>query len=240
LTFEGHNESPLWTRDSQRVVFNSDREGDEGLFWQRVDGGSAERLAKAEQGIRPQPVSWSPDGKVLILTNRTGTSQGISMLSLGADQKPKLVLKAPANNASLSPDGRWLAYHSNESGMNEVYVQPFPPAGEKHQITTTGGQSPLWSPDGKELFFLRGSSAERQIMAVDIQTQRGFVFGKIASLPIERIMNPGPRSYDITPDGKYFVVIVPKSQATPDKAPAEQINVTLNWFEELKQRVAVK
>jgi serine/threonine-protein kinase len=240
LTFEGHNESPLWTRDSQRVVFNSDREGDEGLFWQRADGGSAERLAKAEQGIRPQPASWSPDGKVLILSTRTGTGQGISMLSLGADQKPTLVLKAPANNASLSPDGRWLAYHSNESGRNEVYVQPFPPAGEKHQITTTGGTNPLWSPDGKELFFLRGGSAERQITAVDVQTQRGFAFGKITPLPIIGIIAPGPRPYDITPDGKYFVVIVPKSQAALDKAPAEQINVTLNWFEELKQRVAVK
>ncbi len=239
LTFEGHNESPLWTRDSQRVVFNSDREGDWGLFWQRVDGGSAERLAKAEQGLRPQPESWSPDGKVLILTNGTGTSQGISMLSLGADQKPKLVLKAPANNASLSPDGRWLAYHSNESGRNEVYVQPFPPTGEKHQITTTGGNNPLWSPDGKELFFLSPGTA-RQIMAVEIQSQRGFAFGKTTLLPISGISAPGARPYDITPDGKYFVVMVPKSQAAPDKAPAEQINVTLNWFEDLKQRVPVK
>ena len=74
-------------------------------------------------------------------------------------------------------------------------------------------------------------------MAVDIQTQRGFGFGKTKALPIEGIINGGARSYDITPDGKHFVVMVPKAEATPDKAPAEQINVTLNWFEELRQRV---
>ena len=104
------------------------------------------------------------------------------------------------------------------------------------QITTDGGDNPLWSPDGKQLFYLR-PGITRQIMAVDIQTQRGFVSGKSTPLPIEGIIAPGPRPYDITPDGKYFVVITPKSQASPGKAPSEQINITLNWFEELKQRV---
>ena len=159
------------------------------------------------------------------------------MLALGVDQKPTPAIKPPTTNSSLSPDGRWLAYMSAQPGIRpEVYVQPIPPTGEKHQITTNGGINPLWSPDGKELFFLTPGPFG-QLMAVDIETQHGFRFGKTTALPIEGLVNTGPRHYDITPDGKRFVVLVQKAQTTSDKAPGEQINVTLNWFEELKQRV---
>jgi len=238
LTFEGHNGSPLWTPNSESVVFASDREGDEGIFQQRVDGGAAERLAKVDKGIRPQAESWSPNGKVLVFSNRrlAGGSAGVSMLSLGVEQEPMLLIKPPAQNVSLSPNGRWLAFGF---GGNEVHVQPFPPTGEMHQITANGS-NPLWSRDGRQLFFLKGTGGTGQIMAVDISTQKGFVVGKTAPLPIEGIIAIGPRPYDVTPDGKSFVVIVPKLPAAPGKAPLEQINITLNWFEELKQRVAVK
>src|SRR5262249_19018308 len=159
----------LWTTDGQRVVFTSDREGDHGLFWQRVDGGPAERLAKLEQGLGANPDTWSPDGKVLIFTNRTTTgllggnagNAGISALSIGTGKKTEVVIKQHATNPSLSPDGRWLAYVGTESRPVRVYVEPFPPTGEKHQITDNGG-NPLWSPDGKQLFFMRGG---RQILS---------------------------------------------------------------------------
>jgi hypothetical protein len=117
-----------------------------------------------------------------------------------------------------------------------LYVEPFPPTGEKHLITDSGG-NPLWSRDGKQLFFMRGG---RQILSADIQSQPSFLAGKITALPINGIVNPGPRPYDITPDGKYFVVMFPAAQPESSKAPPEQINVTLNWLEELKQRVPVK
>jgi Tol biopolymer transport system component len=126
-----------------------------------------------------------------------------------------------------------------ESGRQDVYVEPFPTTGEKHQVTTNGGDSPLWSPDGRQLFYLR-LGATRQIVAVDIQSQRRFAFGETTPLPINGIIASGPRPYDITPDGKYFVVLLPKSQADPDKVPPEQLNITINWFEELQQRVAAK
>ena len=240
LTFEGKSEKPLWTRDRdrQRVVFTSDREGDSSLFWQWVDGGPAERFAKIQGEIRPQAESWLPEGNVLLFSNRSGAGTvggGLYRVSPGADQQPKLIIDAPAGNSSLSPDGRWLAHSWFESGRVEVYVQPFPPTGEKHLITRDGGSSPLWSPDGRQLFFLRPNAATQQLVAVDVRTERGFVAEKITPLPIEGIVTTGPRSYDITPDGKHFLVMVPTSPTEARPALRDQINITLNWFEELKR-----
>jgi len=161
------------------------------------------------------------------------------MLSVVAGSSAKLVIKPPATNPHLSPDGRWIAYTGTVTGRVEVYVEPFPPTGEKHQITRDGGDNPLWSPDGKQLFYLV-PGVLRRIMAVDVGTQNGFSFGKATPLPIEGVLSTGPRPYDIMPDGKSFVVILPKAQADPARARAEQINVTLNWFNELQQRVPVK
>ena len=239
LTFGGRNLRPLWTPDSQRIEFTSDRDGQPGIFWQPADGsGTAERLAVLDAGVTPQSESWTPDGKTLIFSRRfAGSSTGLFTLVTGPNEKPKPLIPAPAANASLSRDGRWLAYNSPESGRMEVYVQPYPPTGAKYQVTTTGGTTPLWSPDGKQLFYLANDS--RQLIAVDVQTQTTFVPGKSTSLPIQGIVNPGPRPYDVTPDGKYFVVMYPKSQTDSKGSAPEQINVSLNWFEELKQRVPV-
>jgi Tol biopolymer transport system component len=137
-------------------VFASDRAGEYGLFLQRVDGGSAELLAKTEPGIRPQPETWSRDGKTLIFTNRAPlagpATRGISMLTLAPKPVVQPVIKSAATNGSLSPDARWLAYvATGTAGRSEIYVEPFPPTGEKHQISRDGGTNPLWSPNGKEL-----------------------------------------------------------------------------------------
>src|SRR5207253_2808295 len=118
------------------------------LFWQRADGsGAAERFGKMEQGQTPQAESWTPDGTTLIFLRRNNVgSTGLMALTPGADQKPRLVIPAPAGNPSLSPDGQWLAYQSPESGRQQIYVQPFPPNGTKYQVTPDGGSEPLWSP----------------------------------------------------------------------------------------------
>jgi Tol biopolymer transport system component len=132
LTFGGHNERPIWSPDGERIVFASDRDGDEGLFWQRADGnGTAERLAKVEPGIVPQPEAWTPDGKTLIFNNRiAGRTGGLATFSPGTDQKPKLLLavrRTPASRPTVS----WLAYFSNDSlNKGNVYVEPFPPSGQ--------------------------------------------------------------------------------------------------------------
>jgi hypothetical protein len=123
-----------------------------------------------------------------------------------------------------------------------VDVQPFPPNGSKFQIAD-GGRSPIWSPDGKQLFYLRAQgTGTSQIMSVDIQTQPTLVVLKTTPLPIEGIIGEtGPRAYDITPDGQSFLVMIPKPRSEASKPPAlDQINVALNWFEELKQRAPAR
>jgi serine/threonine-protein kinase len=242
LTLGGQNYAPAWSADGQRVAFISDREGDPGLFWQRADGsGSAERLARTEHGIIPvQTDSWSPDENVLIFSASDGRigHRSLGMVSLGDGERKPRPLIPNAANASLSPDGQWLAYASAaESGEFEVYVQRFPLTDERHQISHGGGSNPLWSPDRKQtqLFYL---TPRRQMVAVDIQTQPSLLPLKTTPLPIEGIASTGPRPYDITPDGKQFVVLIPRSQADP-KAP-EHINITLNWFTVLQERVPVK
>ncbi len=247
LTFGGRDGRPTWSRDGQRVVFTSDREGDDGLFWQRADvsGAGAERLVKAEPGTSLQAESWSPDGRTLIFSvgKGAGNDRSLSMLTLGPNQAPAPLIGPPSpllSNASLSPDGHWLAYHSSESGHLGIYVQHFPPTGEKYQITTDYSTDPVWSPDGRQLFFLK-SGRGRQITSVDVQTQPSFKFGKATPLPIEGIISNGPRPYDISPDGKYFVVILQRrSQVASDTAAPEPINIVLNWFRELQERVPVK
>jgi serine/threonine-protein kinase len=243
LTFGGHNERPLWSHDGQRIVFASDRDGGEALFWQPANGnGPAELLTKVEPGSFPLPEWWTPDGKILGFQNEFGSaSVGIATFNPGTDQKSKSLLKAPVVFSSLSPDGRWLAYMSNEARQNmpNVYVEPFPPTGAKYQVTMNGGSAPVWSPDGKQLYYQ--AFPARQLVSVDIQqTLPNIVFGKTTPLPIDGVVGVPPRNYDIMPDGKSFVVLLPRSQAEPAKAPPERINVTLNWFEELKQRVPVR
>ncbi len=162
------------------------------------------------------------------------------MLHVGTDQRHKPLVAAWSSNASLSPDGQWLAYMSNESGSYEVYVQPFPPTGAKYLVAASGSSNPLWSPDGRQLFYLQTQNAGSQIVSVSVQTQPSFVVTGVTPLPIQGIYQLGARSYDITPDGKQFVVMFQKSRANVDKPPDVQINVTLNWFEELKARAPTK
>jgi serine/threonine-protein kinase len=238
FTFGGRNYRPIWTKDGQRIAFTSDREGEQqALFWQAADGsGAAERLFIGQRGERIQSESWLPDGKTLIYYAVGGD---IWMVSLGSGEKPTKLIPG-ANNPNLSPDGRWLAYSSSESGRVQVYVQPFPLTGAKYQISTAGGDNVIWSPDGKQLYYLNEpGNAQRQIYAVDIQTTPSFVIGKTTPLPI-RIMQSGARDYDITPDGKYFVALFAAPEANGDKRPPEHIYITLNWFEDLKQRAPVK
>jgi eukaryotic-like serine/threonine-protein kinase len=247
LTFGGANRFPLWNRDGQRIVFQSDREKDLGLFWQRADGnGTAERLTKPEDSLSHVPDSWSLDGKTLIFSVG-GADQSIRSLSLDRDSKPKVLIDVPGspqNNSSVSPDGHWIAYTSGESGATgNIYVQPFPPTGAKFQITTDVGLFPVWSPDGKQIFYLQNRGGTGDILSINVQTTPGFTFGKPTALPIRNIIINGgqgnPRGYDISPDGKQFVVMVPAVEAQAGQQ-TQQIFTTLHWFEEIKERFAAK
>jgi Tol biopolymer transport system component len=193
------------------------------------------------------PYSWSPDGKWLAFEDQSPTTGGdIWMLPLddgpgppgpasrgvGAEaRKPQPLIRTPFHEYGgvFSPDGRWLAYSSDESGRFEVYVQPFPGPGSKWQISTEGGggdeNPPRWARNGRELFYRNGS----KMMVVDIQTEPTFTAGK------PRLLFEGQYGawWDVAPDGQRFLMVQP---VEPEQ-PATQINVVLNWFEELRRRV---
>jgi Tol biopolymer transport system component/predicted Ser/Thr protein kinase len=236
LTFEGNvNNAPVWTPDGKRIAFSSNKEGERNLFWQLADGsGGLERLTTSEHVHTPS--SWSPDGQLLAFVEITPTTgRDIWVLRL-SDHKAQPFLRTPFDEGAprFSPDGRWLAYVSNESGRYEIYVQPYPGPGGKWQISTEGGAEPVWNPNGRELFYRSGD----EMMAVDIATQPGFAAGKPRALFEGRYL-PTPftfPSYDVSPDGQRFLMVKPTEQA---QAAPTQINVVLNWFEELKRRVPV-
>jgi serine/threonine-protein kinase len=233
LTSGGSSQSPIWTPDGKRVAYRGTRSGFRNLFWRAVDGtGTEERLTTSDS--LETPGSFSPDGAFLAF-NSLGSATGgdIWVLPLQGDRKPRPWLQAPLaqGNAMFSPDGRWIAYVSSESGRDEVYVQPFPGPGEKSQISTEGGREPLWAGSGKELFYRDGE----KMMVVEVSTQPGFSAGRPRLLFEGRYeYSPtGTTGYDVSSDGQRFLMV----QATePEEAPT-QIHVVLNWFEELKRRV---
>src|SRR5262249_55155602 len=152
LTFEGSgNNFPAWTPDSKWIAFRSNRAGTVNLFWQRADnGGGLERLTNG--GGNLQASSFSPDGQLLAFREATpSTGNDIWVLRL-SDRKTQPFLRTRFNEsgARFSPDGHWLAYFSNESGRNEIYVQPYPGPGGKWQLSTEGGTEPIWNPNGRE------------------------------------------------------------------------------------------
>jgi Tol biopolymer transport system component len=234
FTFEGNvNLNAAWTPDGKRIAFQSSKEGPPNIYWQQADGsGGLERLTTSEYAH--VPMSWSPDGQLLAFMEvNPSTQRDIWVLRMG-DRKAEPFLKTRFDESvpRFSPDGRWLAYVSNESGRYEIYVQPYPGPGGKWQISTEGGTEPAWNYNGRELFYRCGN----RMMAVDIATQPSFAAGKPRMLfegPYERSPATSP-NYDVSPDGQRFLML--KSAETGESAPT-QINVVLNWFEELKRRV---
>jgi Tol biopolymer transport system component/tRNA A-37 threonylcarbamoyl transferase component Bud32 len=242
FTFEGnYSLLPVWTPDGKRIAFESNKEGPLNLFWQMADGsGGPERLNTSE--YIQVPMSWSPDGQLLAFFEVNPTTQrDIWVLRMGDPwpgsgqvRKAQPFLRTRFDEAvpRFSPDGRWLAYISDESGRYEIYVQPYPGPGRKWQISTEGGTEPAWNPNGRELFYRSGD----KMMAVDIATQPGFAAGTPRML-FEGPYEPAPfplANYDVSHDGQRFLMLKPTEQA---QAAPTQINVVLNWFEELKRKV---
>ncbi len=233
FTFEGAvNESPGWTPDGKRIAFRSNKERVNNLFWQLADGsGGLERLTTSQ--YTQNLTSWSGDGQLLaFFENNPKTQRDIWVLRM-SDRKAQPFLATPFNEGagSFSPDGRWLAYVSNESGRPEIYVQPYPGPGGKWQISTDGGTEPLWNRNGRELFYRSGN----KMMAVPIATQPAFAPSKPTILfEKEYAASQFPATgiaYDVSPDGQRFLMVKEGDQA----AAPTQINVVLNWFDELKR-----
>jgi dipeptidyl aminopeptidase/acylaminoacyl peptidase len=179
--------------------------------------------------------SFSPDGQaVALIQSYPNIGEDIWVLRM-SDHKAQPFLQTPfAEGApTFSPDGHWLAYVSNESGRNQIYVRPYPGPGEKYQISTEGGTEPVWDPKGKELFYRDGN----KMMAVEVTPQPKFSAGEPRIL-FEGPYLPTPQTfpdYDVSRDGQRFLMLKTASQA---QAAPMQINVVLNWTEELKRLVS--
>ena len=240
LTFEQGNDSlPIWTPDGHHITFSSDRNGGFHVFSVPADGsGQPVQLSNSEYPTTA--ASWTPDGQILaVQQGRPNTGLDISLLRVDEDLpgEPEVLLGTPFNEAQpvFSPDGRWLAYTSDESGRAEVYVRPFPGPGGKTQVSTGGGSHPLWSGTGRELFYRNND----QMMAVTLSTGPDLApsrpvelfegrYGQAPLFIVQELLY-----YDVARDGHSFVMIRPvESESEPT-----QLEVVLNWFEELKARV---
>jgi hypothetical protein len=218
------------------VVFRGTRLGFRNLFWKPADAATEEERLTTKDTTQA-PGSWSQDGKWLAFQGvDRATGVDIWTLSLEDNREPQIFLKTPSDEATpqFSPDGRWLAYVSNESGRDEIYVQPFPGRARKWPISTEGGSQPRWSRSGRELFYRSGG----KMMAVDIASRPSFVAGSPRLLFEAPFVTAGDHliSYDVAPDSQRFLGI---REINPDP-PATQINVVLNWLEELKRRVPTR
>jgi serine/threonine-protein kinase len=216
---------PEWSSDGKRVAFFSDRDPP-GVYWKPIDGsGPTERLTDAGD----HPESWSPDGRVLAF----GKGDDLWMLPMEGERKPEPFLDTPFRElgASFSPDGQWIAYHSDESGRWEVYVRAYSGPGGKWQLSTHGGLFAVWSPDGREIFY---RTEDKKVMVVPLQLTPEFRAGKPKMLFEDRFVyiNHRWRNYDITPDGQRFLMV-----EGAEEGPPTEIVVVFNWFEELKRRV---
>jgi len=244
LTFDGNARIPVWSADSQRVTYQSDREGDLGIFWQRADGTDRpERLTRPEGKLSHIPNSWSRDGAFLLFDETDGTKTSLMVLTAADGTiEPFGVSSSRPTTAQFSPDGRWIAYATSEDQLQAVFVQPFPATGARFQVSSSAedGHHQVWSPDGTEIFFTPGPGPV--ITGVRVTTSQGFALGRETGLP-RPFTNAAPwvqTTYDISRDGRKFLGLV--GNAGGGSAPAGQleIKVVLNWFQELGQRVPVR
>ena len=242
LTFDGGN-NPVWSPDGKRVAYAANSGGPNNLYTISADGsGKPERLATSEFG--QTPMSWASTANAIAFLQRTQNgSNGIWVLPMAGDGKPRLLLESRFNlwHPDLSPDGRLMAYVSNESGNYEVYVQPYPGPGEKTRISTAGGSEPIWTANGRELLFRSGTLDRHQVFTAAIRSVSPFqvdaprlVFEAKAG---EYDQTAPGRSWDISADGRRFLLL--RAVPSTDK-PVAAMHVVLNWTEDLKRLAPAK
>jgi Tol biopolymer transport system component/tRNA A-37 threonylcarbamoyl transferase component Bud32 len=226
LTNKGHNLEPVWTPDGTRLTFYSDGSVAE---MQANASGSKEILLDGDRARAP--CSWSPDGQDFLFYETGPSGDSLWRSSRGLRNASPVLLIRPTSGECglLSPNGKWVAYVSNESGRAEVYVDSYPSLVAKIVVSTGGGHRPRWSRDGRELFYRQGDA----LMAVSVDTGASFRAGKPQRLFAGPYRGESQEAaFDVSPDSRRFLMI-----RSDDAATLRQINAVLNWFEELKRRV---
>ena len=232
LTFTGNNDFPIWTPDSKRVIYASDQDGKFGIFTAAADasGQPAQVLAS---DVRVTPTSLSPDGRTLLFT-RPGQKARIMMVTVsdkgaGGEPTPLHETSSAEGGAIISPDGRWVAYGSTESGAPDIYMHAFPDGGAKVRISTEGGNSARWSHDGRELLYW---SLPPSLTLVSVAIPPGADLRPGA--PQALFKGLYGTTFDVTPDKSRFLVELTSSAA------GTEIALVTNWFEDLRRRAPAK
>jgi eukaryotic-like serine/threonine-protein kinase len=232
FTFGPNNSMPVWSPDSKAIAYTSslkESNTPDDIYIKRIDGdGPAEVVLKSKGSI--SLTDWSRDGKfIAYFTVKSDTHGDIWILPVKAPGDkvqgqpfPFLQTEFTEAWAVFSPDGRWIAYHSNESGREEIYVRPFPGPGGKWQVSINGGTNPKWRGDGKELFF---RSLENDVMSVEIKTSETSM-----TVGAEQKLFRGNRTFDPTNDGQKFLVLTTKRNDS-----SLPMTLVVNWLEDLKK-----
>jgi len=227
----GGREFPAWSPDGQQIYFTSNANGPWGIFVKAADGSGEEQpVVRFEKGqFDAAFLAASPDGKYLAyVTSDPATKLDIYIVALAGDRKPQPFLRSPASETApaFSPDGRWLAYESDRSGRNEIYVTPFPAGGAQYQVSTNGGERPVWRRDGKEIFY----RANLGIMAVEVNTKgRTIELSAPKSLFELPVRNLTGRYYDVSPDGRFL------ANTSLRTNQAQNFELLVNWPGKLNQ-----
>jgi hypothetical protein len=246
LTFDGSqdNSQPIWSADGSRIVFASRRNGKWGLY-QKVSNGTGGEELLFDSDLIKMPMSWSGTiNTILFYVSDPKNANDVWALPLTGDRKPYPVLQTSfgESHPQISPDGKWLAYSSNETGSTQIYVQSFPPGHGKWQISNNGGTFARWRADGKELFYMERPSYGR-ILAVAVHaTASTFEFSEPRPLFDSGYLNNAPpghtgnwNTFDVSADGQRFLIPRPDS-ANADALGNSPMTVTLNWTAVLKKK----
>jgi serine/threonine protein kinase/Tol biopolymer transport system component len=229
----GSSQSPVWSSDGSRIIYRGTRQGYRNVWWRPADGSGVEERLTTKQDTSHSPTSVSPDGRWL-LYNENSTQRGgsgIWLIGLDEDRTPRLLFPTPAgeSDGQFSPDGKWVAYQASVSSRQEIYVSPFPGPGPRHQVSTDGGTEPLWSHDGRELFYQNGG----RLMGVSVTP------GEKWSSSAPRVVNEGRflrsinnnTSWSVSQDGTRFLRI----QLVEQERAITHLDLVLNWFSRVRQ-----